>query len=357
MLWKIPQEQKQRATKEPTSIIVCAKNEAANLSNFLPAILLQAYPPHLYEVIVVNDASTDDTDMVLAKFSQQYAHLNIVNIPQEATRNLPGKKYALQQGIKAAKCNRLLLTDADCKPGSEQWLGQMSNTDAPIVLGYGAYENRPGVLNKFIRWETVNTCMQYAGYAAQGMPYMGVGRNLCYDKTLLNQLPHDTQFNEVYAHTPSGDDDLLVARIANKGNTAVCINPQAQTISLPKTTWATWWHQKKRHGSTGKYYPERIKLLLGLYGLSHALYWFLGFPIVFFGLQIDGNCNIVSPTTVLVGLSVVRLSLYWINALRWYRFLGEKKLAIFYPLGDLGWALYNVLLSPFILWKNKQDWK
>jgi glycosyltransferase involved in cell wall biosynthesis len=343
----------------PVSIIICAKNESKNLQQFLPFVLEQDYPKELFEVIVVNDQSTDDSLEILNHFPQKYPQLKIINIPTSEAKTFPGKKYALSKGIEAATFERLLLTDADCKPSSNQWLSVMvpskiQNPKSKIVLGYGAYETRQGLLNKFIRWETVNTCMQYASYAAMGLPYMGVGRNLSYDKSLLNDLKNDASFQEIYSHTPSGDDDLLICKIATKENTSICLDKNAFTISLPQPNWKAWWKQKTRHSSTGKYYPNKVKNLLGLYALSQSLYWFLGIAFIILNWKLEiRNWKL----EIVLWLFFLRLFLYWINAAKWYKQLNEKKILLFYPLGDLGWAIYNVLLSPYIFWKNRQSWK
>jgi len=340
----------------PVSIIICAKNESKNLQQFLPFVLEQDYPKDLFEVIVVNDQSTDNSTEILNDFAEKYQHLHIINIPTDEVKTLPGKKYALSKGIEAAKFERLLLTDADCKPSFNKWLSIASkNQKSKIILGYGAYETKPGLLNKFIRWETANTCMQYASYAAMGLPYMGVGRNLSYDKSLLDGLKNDAGFQEIYSHTPSGDDDLLICKIANKENTSVCLDKNTFTVSVPQLTWKAWWKQKTRHSSTGKYYPAKVKNLLGLYALSHSLYWFLGIVLVLANWKLEiGNWNLDFGIWILF---LLRLFLYWFNAAKWYHQLGEKKILLFYPLGDLGWAIYNVLLSPYIFWKNRQSWK
>jgi glycosyltransferase involved in cell wall biosynthesis len=359
------QQNKRKATTPsseiPISIIICAKNEAQNLKQFLPSILQQDYPQQLFEVIVINDQSTDESAEILSRFSSQYSQLKVLTISPDTVKTLPGKKYALSQGIAAAQYDRVLLTDADCTPSSDQWLKEMAGVKEDIVLGYGAYETHPGLLNQFIRWETVNTCMQYASYAKAGLTYMGVGRNLSYRKSLLKDIEKDTAFQQIYTNTPSGDDDLLIGKIATKTNVALCLSKNAHTISIPQKTWKAWWRQKTRHASTGKYYQPKIKNLLGLYGLSHSLYWFSGIILII--IQIancqlpTANCSLATPNYLVPALFAIRLLLYWTNAAQWYNRLGEKKLLLFYPLGDLGWALYNVFLSPYIFWKNRQAWK
>lgn len=357
-----------QASQQPVSVIICAKNEAENLKQFLPLILTQDYPQHLYEVIVVNDQSTDDTATLLQQLAVLYSHLQVVTIAQDADKHLPGKKYALAKGIEHAQHEQLLLTDADCSPASYKWLQEMTASKKPITLGYGAYEQLPGLLNRFIRWETVHTCMQYISYAQAGIPYMGVGRNMAYHKLLFTSWQQNSAFMNRYAALPSGDDDLLISKAANKHNTAICLQPTAHTISKAKNTWKTWWTQKTRHSSTGKYYPAKAKYLLGSYALSHTLYWLLFgvfvvgilfFPYSSLSLWKSTGC-VVYPNYLniaLAGLFITRLLLYWATAALWYKKLGEKKLLLFFPLGDIGWAFYNVFLSPYIFWKNKQQWK
>lgn len=344
------------ALEVPVSVIICAKNEHDNLNRFLRSVLEQDYPGDLFEVIVVNDQSVDASSGLLDTLAAIYPHLRIVTIPQAEVKTLPGKKYALAQGIAEARHERILLTDADCVPASKQWLRRMALQPKAIVLGYGAYLRRRGGLNAFIRWETVHTAMQYMSYAYIGRPYMGVGRNLCYNKSLLQQLKEDQSFQEVYSRSPSGDDDLLISRIATATITGVCTDYEAQTLSLPQESWAAWWRQKQRHSSVGKYYAPRIKQGLGLYALSHHLYWFSAVVLLLFFIF----SKQVVPATLLVflvALFLVRLGLYWWNAGQWYRGLREKGLLLFFPLGDLGWAIYNVLLSPYIFLKNRQEWK
>ena len=128
-----------KLTKQPVSVIICAKNEAVNLDNFLPSVLEQDYPD--YEVIVVNDCSEDNSYDVLGKYLMKYPHLRVSTIIKDPkfTHN---KKFAQFIGIKAAKNDILLFTDADCQPDSDKWIeGMISNFDDNItfVLGYGGY--------------------------------------------------------------------------------------------------------------------------------------------------------------------------------------------------------------------------
>jgi glycosyltransferase involved in cell wall biosynthesis len=329
------------------SVIICGKNEAANLRKYLPTILSQRYGPDnrpSYEVIVVNDASTDDTARVLQELQQQYGHLKVVHIPLDATRDLKGKKYALSVGVAQAQHDRLVLTDADCAPASDRWLQHMAaplNNGKHIVAGYGGYNERPGLLNAFIRWETMHTFLQYSTYTLAGMPYMAVGRNMACTKDILLKA----QKNELWNLLPSGDDDLLVRLEGNSANTAIVSDAASFTYSDAKSTWTEWIRQKQRHLSTGKYYKTNIKMLLGGYGLSHAIMW-LGFAV--------SLCCCPAAVLVLMGIRCILYRVLWgVTAHK----LGEKKLALWFPLFDIGWMIYNFAFLPYITLKNKQEWK
>ncbi len=331
-------------TLQAVSIIICAKNEAKNLDDHLSRILLQKYAGN-FEVIVVNDASNDNTGNVLRNYKEDFDNLKEVMISSFEKRKFKGKKHALSKGVAAAKYDWLLLTDADCLPATENWLQQMVaplGRGKEIVAGYGGYNTAPGLLNDFTRWETVHSFLQYSTYAMAGLPYMAVGRNMACTKTIFVQA----QTSELWNELPSGDDDLLVRICGTRDNVAVVGNKDAFTHSAAKTTWQEWAFQKQRHLSTGKYYRWSIKLLLGTYGVGHAVMW-LGFFLLLF-----------TQYRVIAGaLIAVRCLVYWLIWVATSRKLNEKKLVYFFPLFDLGWMIYNFAYFPYITWKNKQQWK
>ncbi|ASB48106.1 glycosyltransferase [Alkalitalea saponilacus] len=254
----LPAIQTEATNTKPVSVIICAKNESENLEKFLPKVLTQEYPE--FEVIVVNDCSEDDSEMVLARLKEKYPHLYYTNIPVDRKFS-HGKKLALTIGVKAAKNNHLVLTDADCYPTSEKWLSGMMQgfkEGKEIVLGVGTYEKQSGFANLLTRYDTFVTAIQYLGYALSKKPYMGVGRNLAYKKELF------VKNNGVksHSHILSGDDDLFVQSVANKHNTEIIINPEAQTISTPPGNLSGWRRQKARHLTTAPYYKGSIKRAL-----------------------------------------------------------------------------------------------
>lgn len=255
--------------KTPVSIIICARDEASNLNQHLPLILTQNYPD--YEVVVVNDCSEDETQIVLEELQKQHKHLRISTIKKDAKFS-HGKKFALFIGIKAAKNEWLLLTDADCFPESPGWLSGMQKNftgTTDIVLGYGGYKDEPGFLNKYIRYDTVFIAIQYLSFAMAGIPYMGVGRNLAYRKLLF----FENKGFSPHMNLKSGDDDLFVNKIAKKRNTKVEIGSESIIRSIPEKNLRDWIAQKKRHLSTGMYYRIKDKMILGGEVVSRLLFY------------------------------------------------------------------------------------
>lgn len=263
---------KQKAVKpsnDPVSVIICARNEAENLGNYLPLILTQDYPD--YEVIVVNDCSTDDTEEVLDRLKSKFPKLRSTTI-REDKKFSHGKKIAVTIGIKAAKNEKLLFIDGDCKPESNQWLKLMASRfsdSVSIVLGYGGYFTQPGLLNKYIRYDTVMIALHYFSFALSKVPYMGVGRNLAYKRSLFFK---GNGFSRHF-HLASGDDDLFVNENATKTNTAIEVSRQSHTRTAPKESFGKWYFQKKRHLTTSSLYKPVHKFLLALEPISRLLFY------------------------------------------------------------------------------------
>ena len=329
----------------PASIVICSKNELQNLKENLPSILTQNYPD--YEVVVVNDCSFDGTDELLKQFSKQYEHLKIVTI-KEDEHYQHGKKFAQMVGIKGTKHEHLLFTDADCKPMSNEWLKIMvsnfdNNTD--IILGYGSYEKTKGWLNKLIRFDTFYIALQYLSFALINKPYMGVGRNLAYKKSLF--FKHKG-FASHY-HIDSGNDDLFVNEAATKTNCKIEIDPAAQTISKPKKSYSNWIKQKRRHITTGSHYNNSTKMQLGLLTFNQYLFFMLFAALV-----------IINTKFIIYAVSIFVLR-YFVQMLIFNKAmqkLGEKNLLFLAPLLELELLLfYPVFLFANLFARKKNKWK
>ena len=274
----------------PLSVLIAARNEADNLERYLPTVCKQAYPAP-FEVIVALNNTDDRSLAVLEALAAQHPQLRWLNLGASPA-DWPGKKWALQQAAAAAQHAHLAFIDADCEPEADwlRGLGQHFAQGKAWVLGLGWYRARPGWLNRLIRYETLYTAIQYQGAAAQGYPYMGVGRNLGYLRRYLSQGPG----LGAWRASLSGDDDLMVNAWAEPAKTAGMLRAGTRTWSDPPNTWVEWVRQKTRHVSSSAHYSLTSKGLLGTFHLSH-LVWHLsgwvalvGFPTLWplFGLYL-----------------------------------------------------------------------
>jgi len=329
-----------KSSNVPVSILIAAKNEAENLKRCLPFILKQDYPT--FEVILIDDASTDNSHEIIRALQDKNKHLKLLSIPHTNTYH-GNKKNALTKGIEAASYDNLLFTDADCKPKSNSWISEMTSQSTRtknIVLGYGAYEKiNTSFLNKLIRYETVLTALQYFSYAKMGFPYMGVGRNLAYQKELFFK---NNGFSS-HQHIKSGDDDLLISEIATSDNVNICFRESSHTISAAKKSYRSWFSQKRRHISTATSYRPIHQFSLGLFFCSQFLFWALA--IILFASAF--NLQIVTISVLL------RLTVHYALIQSSAKKLGEKDIVVLAPVLDfllvstqLGLFLRNFFSKP-----------
>lgn len=330
--------------REPVSVVICAKNESDNLMKYLPGILTQEYPD--FEVVVVNDCSEDDTETVLENLQKEYPNLRTTFIKKDE-KFTHGKKLALNVGIKAAKNDLLLLTDADCFAETGRWIESVMdnfNSNVNIVLGYGGYVKKPGLLNKLIRFDTVFIAMQYMSLALSGVPYMGVGRNLAYRKSFYFKNKGFAS----HSHLKSGDDDLFVNETAGKNNTKIEIGKDSFTRSTPEPTMEDWFFQKKRHMTTGVFYKSFHKFVLVMEPLSRAFFYaslvtcFFHQPFLYFALGIYG----------------FRLVVQYVVFLFLTMRLKEIDLLLFLPLFDIMMLFINlnIAVSNFFNKRARYQW-
>ena len=285
----------------------------------------------------------DETKYVLVELKKTFKFLHNVELTQEA-KHITGKKYPLSIGIKEAKHEIVLLTDADCVPASENWIQKMQDaysTGIEIVLGYGAYNKKPGILNKLIRFETFHSALNYLSFALAGMPYMGVGRNLSYKKDLFFKNKGFSFMN----HIPGGDDDLFINKVANSRNTAIVIDKEATTLSNPKITFNQWVRQKQRHYSTSKFYRPIHKFLLGLFSVTH----FLLYPILVLSLF----SNLWQIALILLGFRIMTQGIIYYKAMKK---LNEFDLWPFFLFLDIWMFFYYIIFAASIWKRSRSTW-
>lgn len=337
-----PKKSSKKLPEIGVSVIICAKNEAGNLKNFLPTIINQVYPD--FEIILINDASSDETSEVMETFAKNCSKIKIITVKNIETF-WGNKKYALTLGIKAAKNEHLLFTDADCCPVSNNWIYEMTqnfNSEKTIILGYGKYVKEKSLLNLLVRFETLLTAMQYFSYAKIGSPYMAVGRNLAY---------HRSEFFKVkgfinHMHIKSGDDDLFIQDAANKKNTIITTSKDSFTESIAPNTFSEWFQQKRRHISSANHYRFTHRFFLGLFFLSKVLFYFLAIVLSFF-----------YPIKVLLPLIVFYFVVQFIVIHRSSKKLNEPMISFVFPFLEIILLLFHFSIFITNLSSKPTHWK
>jgi biofilm PGA synthesis N-glycosyltransferase PgaC len=330
---------------QPVTIVVCARSEYDNLQRLVPALLEQNYPE--FEIVLVDDASWDQTTSYLEELEKTNRNVNAVFITEEMKKNYLGKKLALSLGIKAAKHELLLLTDADCLPDSKDWIKHMvqpyhKDENIQIVLGYSPFNINNSFVNVVSRMDNLYTAMSYFSFAENRNPYMGVGRNLSYRKSLFFKLKGFAS----HLHIAPGDDDLFIRDAATAGNTAYTIHPDSFVNTDAKSSLQDWYRQKKRHNFVGKYYKRRHKWLLIFCAFTHVMFW----------LCFIANCFIYES----LGWALIILTLFWWIKLPLlyfnFRKFRQASMAFMTPVFDLFFVVYNVVFGFVTLFGRQKKW-
>lgn len=341
-LVKVTVEPVNEELERPLSVIISARNEAENLNKYLPSVLHQKYSN--FEVIVVNDRSWDETADVLKDFVKKYNHLKVVTVA-EGDKFIAGKKFAVSMGIKAASNEWLVFTDADCKPDSENWLKGMQqpkDDSKEILLGYSPYFKKSGLLNILIRFEAFFTAVNYLSYTLKGKPYMGIGRNMAYKKSLFFK----SKGFAAHMHVASGEDDLFVNANATSVNTTIVIHKDTQVWSEPKTSFIAYLRQKKRHLGARKLYQKSHRFMLKIQTIV---------PILFYGLGISLLCF---NSTLYLALGIFGLNMI-IRCLIYPRLLKRlnySELRWWFPILDIVFLFFIVFNSIVSIFVKKIIW-
>ena len=252
----------------PLSVIICAHEEVENLRHNLPAILEQDYPQ--FEVIVINDGEKSENEDYLTQLENHYQNLYHSFVP-DSSRYISRKKLAVTLGIRAARYDWLVMTEANCCPQSNQWLRLLARnftSHTEVVLGHSGYERGYNWLHRRAAFDSLFTAMRYLGFALAGSPYMGIGRNLAYRKSLF----FDRKGFSAHLNLRRGDDDLFVNQVACRDNTRVETDPAAVVRMQPLFHTKDWREEKIGYTSTASLYHGMQRRLLGFETFSRLLF-------------------------------------------------------------------------------------
>jgi glycosyltransferase involved in cell wall biosynthesis len=312
------------------SVVISAWDELENLKVLIPKILSQNHSN--FDLIIVDDRSMDgsiDYLREIAKLDNRIKHIRIDETPD----GMSAKKYALTLAIKASKHERIVFTDADSYPESTEWLNTINNAyinaNTQVVLGYSKYEKAAGFLNTFIRFETSFTALQYFSFAFKKLPYMGVGRNLSYTKSIFLNNNGFQPFMSFLA----GDDDLFVQKVATNTNTNFVTNHSSHTVSKPKQNWSEYFTQKIRHLNTGKFYKTKSKSLLGLLFLSTLIFYICVCLTMANSSYIYYSLGLFLVRHIFISVIFYKLSIKLNDKQEWYLVPFLEIVYIFYYLG------------------------
>lgn len=332
----------------PVSIIICSKNESQNLSRFLPSVLEQNYPQ--YEVIVVNDGSTDESAGVLGELEKQYKHLYSTYIPEEA-KYLSRKKLAATVGIKAAKYDIILFTEASCEPVSKEWISRMCghfSGEKSIVLGFSPMVKSSGFKMKFAAYDLFFDGLRYLSLALANHPYRGVGRNMAYKKSHFFEQKGFSRF----MHLQAGEDDLFINQIAKRENTSVEIRPESLT-STHLDNFNVWEEMRLCQSATESHYRPGAVLFWKIETFSRIIFWLLTWALIIYGfpsLFLPIFASVLFLIRLLVQLLVINKISQKMKTERFYYTL---------PLFDFCQPLFDLYIYICHLMRGRKDytWK
>ena len=319
------------------SVVVYAHaEEAASVVDLLPLLMSQNYPH--YEVIVVNDGAAFEVQNAISVYECEYDNLYQTFIP-ERVYNVSRKKLGITIGIKAAKNDVIVVTEAHCKPMGKEWLQSIARNFTPgvdVVLGYTRMSQQGAKRGVgFTVYDRVVFALRYLACAVMRRPFMGMSGNIAYRREAFFA-------NKGFSSTLNlhhGDDDLLINDIANRKNTRIELSPESVVESIYDNNKQAWEEMRMRYGFTSKYMHHSPRAWFALENVLHYLFWAMVALVV-----ILSPANLIS----LIAAAVMAVS-YWVLAVVVYhracRTLGERFMLLLVPLFQLVRPFYTLCIG------------
>ena len=327
------------------SVVIAARNEENSILRCLDSLASQDYQEP-FEVIVVDDHSTDDT----VKQVENFGAIPVELVSLSEYDGEFGKKSALRRGIALASGEVILLTDADCTV-PESWITLMTAALGPakqLATGPVLYAHGRNLLEAFQSLDLLGLMVITGGGWAIGLHHLGNGGNMVVRKTLYREVETDLKGRGL----ASGDDLFLIQHVARSSSAAIAYvkNPDVVVRSAPETSFRSFIAQRLRWASKNSSLPQRsVQLIWGFVWLTN-LAMVTGCVIIF--LQPSESAVLVLALSVMIK-AIAEFSLLFSAA----RFAGGQRLLLWFPLAFLINIVYVIAIGALALCTSRFTWK
>ena len=254
-------------SKPNLSIIISAKNEKENIFPLIDALEQLNYPKENFEVIIVDDDSTDNSAELVESRISGKSNYKLIKVDK---KEFEAKKGALTIGIKNARNNFILITDADCRPEPNWLIAIAGGLDYGYDFVFGIAPIQPGnsLVEKLSAFENLRSTFLTIAAVGMNIPYSAAARSFAFRKTSFNRLAGFKNTTE----TLSGDDDLLLREaVKHKMLIGTVTEPDAFVYSAAPKSFNEYFQQKKRHLQTSFHYLLKQKIFLGFWHLINLI--------------------------------------------------------------------------------------
>jgi cellulose synthase/poly-beta-1,6-N-acetylglucosamine synthase-like glycosyltransferase len=335
-----------RTTHQPlVSVLIAARNEEERLPVCLESLLNSSYPAGKFEIIVIDDRSTDNTRLIAENFSRQNSHIRVIPIHQRL-ENLSGKASALCQGMQHARGEIILMTDADCRV-PPNWMAQMASYFTPgvgLVGGFTLLSDGDKKASLFTNIQTLDWIYLLtigAGAAGLGKPVSIIGNNFAFRRAA---------YEAVGGYQKIGfsiiEDFALMRAIDERTDWQIVfpLDPQLVIASEPAKTWREFYEQRQRWAAGGKEAGWLAKALMLAAFLGHLAC----FVAAFISITLAASYFFI--------LAGADFLLLWQSTRRLAPRTAGELLRIF-PLFEIYYFLYSFFFAPTVLLPATVRWK
>ena len=286
----------------PVSVIICVKNEDENLLKNLPLILKQEYPAR-FEVIVVNEGATNETDIIISKLKRKYKNLKSTFVPNGIKLIVP-RKLAVTLGVKAALNEWIVFTNADCMPKDKFWLKRIARNFLPetdFVFAHSVMFKTKGLLNKMITYDSLFRQLKLFGYALHKKPITSMINNFALRKSVFI---NNKGFKKILT-LPKGDLELIANRYSAKNNTRVETASGSTVWSNAQESFSEWFYSREN-----EFFINRQLRFSSILRLSVEMFFRIVFYLSFIACLLLGNFFTI---TAAVFLFLIRFFIQYIT--------------------------------------------